>query len=313
MMHIRHFSLLAVALAASCAGGPAPKFDPDLEQQILQKRAQQEQLRERQEDFDKALIDIDKAIDSYASAKLHSEYQRSAQQADKIYTFLKSASTKHFNRLVRAADDASNNAYRAKAAGALGFSEKPEALDPLLNAINSDDATVATNAAFALGVLKDPRTPPAVLASTIENPELSPEERAGSANSMFQLQGALHDAAPAYAVWLRLLSEPPQELDPILAVIALRGLSRSRDAAHSEVATKFIAHPRPMVREMAAICLGYLGDRDTHEVLLTRLQPQETNPNVRLAARKALQALAGNIDRGYDVDQWRKVFQTRNG
>ena len=288
-------------------------MDPALEEASLRKRAEQQRLINLQENFDKVLLDLDKAMDSYATAMLNSDFQRAERRATGIYEFIGKAVAKHFDSLVHAADDTTKPLYRARAVGALGFSERPEALDPLLNAVRDSDPVVATNAAFALGILKDPRTPPSVLADRVEDASLSNRERLGSANSLFQLQGALHDPSGIYPVWQRVLGEPAGEVDPFLLVVALRGLSRSRDAQHAKLAEGFIAHPTPMVREMSAICLGYLGDRDSHVVLLTRLEPQENNPNVRLAARKALQALAGNIDRGYDVGQWRKVFQTRNG
>ena len=54
----------------------------------------------------------------------------------------------------------------------------------------------------------------------------------------------------------------------------------------------------------------YDPDQTDVEALIARLGPVETNANVRLAVRKALQALAGGIDRGYDVKEWRRVFET---
>ena len=41
----------------------------------------------------------------------------------------------------------------------------------------------------------------------------------------------------------------------------------------------------------------------------SRVRPSEAVPNVRLHARKALQALAGHVDYGYDVGAWRKAFE----
>ena len=65
------------------------------------------------------------------------------------------------------------------------------------------------------------------------------------------------------------------------------------------------------MRTATAIAIGRLGDLRGTEALYTLLGREEPNENVRLAARKALQALAGGEDRGYDVDEWRKVFDLR--
>lgn len=312
MTQIRLFSsLLACALAAGCASAPKGQMDPSIEEAIIKRRAQEEALRKRQEDFDKVIMDLDKSMDSYVEATVNSEFQRAERRAAGLDDYLRKTVAKQFDRLIRAADDPTNPNYRAKAVAALGFSGRQEALDPILNAIRDEDPVIVTAAAFALGVLKDPRTPPQVLVELVEDSGRSEEQRIGAAWSLFQVQGALHDAQPVYQVWMRLLSAPQGELPPWIAIQALRGLSRSREPANATYAEPYLTAPTPLVREMTCICLGYLGNRDSHVVLLTRIGPEETNPNVRLAARKALQALAGNIDRGYDVSEWRRVFRTK--
>mgnify|MGYP003503310244 CR=1 FL=1 len=62
------------------------------------------------------------------------------------------------------------------------------------------------------------------------------------------------------------------------------------------------------MRVAAAIAMGRMKSDSSIPVLLTLLGPGETNDNARLAARKALQTLAGGIDRQYDVAAWRKVL-----
>jgi hypothetical protein len=62
------------------------------------------------------------------------------------------------------------------------------------------------------------------------------------------------------------------------------------------------------VRINAAIALGRMNAQNQYEKLLELLSPAETVPNVRLAARKALQALAGGTDHGYEVELWRREF-----
>ena len=81
-----------------------------------------------------------------------------------------------------------------------------------------------------------------------------------------------------------------------------------RDPERTDVVVKFASQPKPKIREATAIALGRMKNQETYAVLLTLLGVAEPNQNVRLAARKGLQALAGNVDAGYDVDEWRKVF-----
>jgi HEAT repeat protein len=94
-------------------------------------------------------------------------------------------------------------------------------------------------------------------------------------------------------------------------VQALTGLGLLRNPEHLERVVRFLTHPEAMVRMSAAIALGRIGNPAAVEPLLTLLGSTEANENVRLAARKALQALAGDIDCGYDVAEWRKAFQRK--
>ena len=60
--------------------------------------------------------------------------------------------------------------------------------------------------------------------------------------------------------------------------------------------------------EAAALALGRMNAQKHWRDLLALMEPSESVQNVRLHARKALAALAGNKDYGYDLAAWRKVF-----
>ena len=82
MTQIRLFScLLACGLAAGCASAPKGQRDPAIEEAIIKRRAEQEALRKYQEDFDKVILDLDKAMDSYVEATVNSEFQRAERRA----------------------------------------------------------------------------------------------------------------------------------------------------------------------------------------------------------------------------------------
>lgn len=100
-----------------------------------------------------------------------------------------------------------------------------------------------------------------------------------------------------------MVPRDPEILTPVVRAV---GLFRNPD--HARFVEPLTRHRTPSVRMNAAIALGRMGNQASHKVLLKLIQPAETNPNVRLAARKALQALAGNIDAGYDVEMWKSLF-----
>lgn len=58
---------------------------------------------------------------------------------------------------------------RQISAAALGFSGNPEALGPLLAALDDDSADVVANALLGLSILADPETPRILLAAELEN------------------------------------------------------------------------------------------------------------------------------------------------
>ena len=127
--------------------------------------------------------------------------------------------------------------------------------------------------------------------------------------ALYQIQTSVVDTSDILEFWKTTLDRPIAQTDPGILVSAVRGMGLSRDPELAGHVEKYVSDPTPQVRMAAAIALGRMQNEATHESLLLLLGPGETNANVRLAARKALQALAGGTDRGYSVDQWRKVFE----
>jgi HEAT repeat protein len=204
-------------------------------------------------------------------------------------------------------DLAQNDWQRPIAIAALGFSDNPDALDPILNGL--DEPSTRSSAVFALSIRKDPRTPPRRLAAMIENDDVPSEIRANAAFALYEIQTAIIDQSPILAIWREMLEQPLGTYDPTILPSALRGLGLGHDPADADLIARYAVHPLPKIREATCIGLGELGDVSQYEVLLTLLDTSESNPNVRLAARVALKKLAGGEDRRYDVKQWRRVFE----
>ncbi|MEM7204779.1 MAG: HEAT repeat domain-containing protein [Planctomycetota bacterium] len=305
--HLFTALLLSCALLGSCAT-TRPEPDPEIERERQEKRDRTKALAEQMTRINAVLLNLDKAMDKYVEAVARGGYQRADEMARGLENYLRGTSTKHFEALVEVAVTDTDSVNRARAVGALGFSDRPEALDPLLNGLRSGHPAVVTNAAFGLGILSDARTPPQALGAIIENGALPQRTRIGAAWSLLRVQAAMHDPAEAVPIWQRLLVDPDANVDAWILVQALRGVGRSRVPANAAAVIPFLDHPTPLVRQAAAIASGYLGSVDAVDGLLARIGPEETNANVRLSSRKALKALAGGTDRGYDVMQWRRLF-----
>jgi HEAT repeat protein len=300
---------LAACLAAACASDPPPAADRALESAIRERHMTEQQAIERQKAFENVLLTLDKTLDKYAGSLMTDHFDRSRRVGDTLAKYLAEESRRNIGDLLRTAEDAEHPANRAIAVAALGFSQQPEALQPMLNALQSGDPTVENNALLGIGVLQDSRTPPEFLARIVEDGEKPMKTRITASWALMQIQGVVDDREAVLAVWSRLLKLPTNAIDPGIIVHAVRGIGLTREPAHAASIEPLVSHPTPLVRAAAAIALGRLGARASHTSLLALIGPAETNPNVRLCARKALQALAGNADRGYDVDQWRRVFE----
>lgn len=303
---------LFLLVMSACASAPQGETDQAIEDSMAERRANQAAIQRDQDRFEKILLNLDKSMDKYVESIVTSGIERVDRRTTGLESYIRETVDKHYASLLHAADDASIPGNQAIAVAALGFSDRPESLSPMVNAVHSADPTVSNNAVFGLSMLRDPRTPPHLIARIVEDRQADERSRIMAAWCLFRLQERLTDPKPVYDKWLEILSQP-ELTDPWILITSLRGISRSRNPEHAPFAEKLVSHPTPKVREAAAACLGYLGNRESHTALLTRISPAETNPNVRLAARKALQALAGNIDRGYDVREWQRVFETQSG
>ena len=156
--------LLAALPPLGCASSPALVPDPAIEEQSRRRAAEEAALLERQNALQTVLLNLDKALDKYLEALNRPVTQRGEQLTTGLEEYLRETVAKHFDGILVAAEDASDPLNQARAVGVLGFSGRPEALDPLLNALRSPQEAVVVNAANALAFLRDERTPPEALA-----------------------------------------------------------------------------------------------------------------------------------------------------
>jgi HEAT repeat protein len=298
-----------VTLLAACSTTSSGTFDPKLEEAARARQQEAAEAEARLATPERLITDLDKALHSYSQLRLSGASPRAESTAEKVEKFLTEQSTKHFDLLIRQANDASLPRNRAIAVAALGFSGRAEALDPLVNAAQEDDPEIVANAVFGLAMLSDRRTPPAVVVRVMRSEAFDESVRNGAGWTLLQLQQAVVDTSEIIRVWLDLLERPAGTQPAGVLVSAVRGLGLTRDASHAAAVARLAEDPTPMVRQAVAIAIARMGADDHVDTLLALLSPAETNENVRLAARKALQELAGGTDRKYDVEEWKRVFE----
>ncbi|HEB54203.1 MAG TPA: HEAT repeat domain-containing protein [bacterium] len=318
--------LILTALAAACSSSPNVRTEPAIEQeQIAKKRAEQDRKRR---DFQAVLIKLDQAMQSYAEALANRGEPRADAAVERIGKFLRDTVNgaearpvgtdvkpqdyqpkEVFDRLRALATDDGNPRFRGIALAALGFSGRREVMNTLASAAMGDDVGLVDKAVFGLAILQAPDTPPGVLLSVIEREDFPHESRAQAAWALQQIQKATPNQDDIAAIWRRLLSGDTSRLPDGVLVQAVRGLGRTGDERHADLVVPLLRHPVPFVRMASAIALGRMNAQKAWPQLLELLKPRETVQNVRLHARKALAALAGDRDYGYDVAAWQKVFE----
>lgn len=316
------YLLLTVLIGCSSSPTtPEREMDPELEQAFREQRQDELERLARQGQFTSILLNLDKMIDSYVYVANEGGEGGLDDRQEKIADFLTQQvdgrfnsqtgqwTSGHYDELVQAASNATYPGNQSIALAALGFSSRPDTLSVLLNGVESEDFNVSNSAVLALAIFKNERTPPVVLMRCIDQLERPMSMRSNAAWALYQIQTAIVDPSEIVEYWKTVLDRPIQDTDPGVLVSAVRGMGLSRDAELASYVEKYVSTPTPQVRMAAAIALGRMQNQESYETLLALLGPAETNPNVRLAARKALQALAGGVDRGYSVEQWRKVFE----
>ena len=126
--------------------------------------------------------------------------------------------------------------------------------------------------------------------------------------ALYRVQTVSTDPSAIVACWRRFLSTERERMPAGVLVTAVRGLGLAAADANADLVAPMLKHPVPPLRMAAALALGRMNAQEHWRDLLQLLEPAESVQNVRLHARKALMALAGNKDYGYDLVAWRKVF-----
>jgi len=193
---------------------------------------------------------------------------------------------------------------RAIAAVALGFSDDPAVLSPLLAALSDPSTEVVHNALLGIGILERPETPLGqVLATLLEDPD--PHVRSNAAYAVLRVTSAGGDPTGVAAVCRTALADPEAgvraQAAGVLGVLA--------DTESIEALGVLVLDTVPLVSAAAARSLAQIGlDEPTEKGacarhLVTGLDRlRGTQRDVVVAE---LTRLAGE-SRGLDADAWRE-------
>lgn len=311
----RSTPFLLALVAAAC--GSAPKLPPGTyDPALVQSQKDLAAMDAHQKDFNNVLLQLDTALDSYVRALSNKGVQTFDAERERLDKFLRQTVSgdppgSNTRRLMALASDGSDRIHQGIALAALGFAEQPGVMPIILAGAQLKDPFLVDRAILGLAVLADPQTPPGIIAAAIDDPDHPEQGRILAAWTLFELQPNNLRGNEIIEVWKRILNGPATE-HPLIVATAVRGLGLTRDAKYADLVVRQLANPTARVRMNAAIALGRMNAQSHYSELIALLGPAETVGNVRLHARKALQALSGGADRGYDEAQWRRLFE-RNG
>lgn len=316
-------ALLPLACACSTTSDPAVgTADPNQ----VQTEKDANKLEQKRRDFRRVLVRLDQGMDSYVTAMANRGDPRADHQIERITKLLqdtvldmkardgKNRAIDHepganYRALQALAKDGSLPDQQAIALAALGFSGDMKMMPIILQGAQLSDPFLVDRAVLGLAVLKCPETPTGVLTAIVENPKHPEDGRAQAAWAIYQIQTVTADQSEIAKIWRRFLGSEQHKLPPSVISTAIRGLGLTGDTAHVDAVLPLLKHPTPRLRMASAVALGRMNAQKHWRDLLELLKPQESNPNVRLSARKALARLAGDRDYTYDVAAWQKVFE----
>ncbi|GDY03365.1 hypothetical protein LBMAG49_26940 [Planctomycetota bacterium] len=309
----------ALIILTACTA--APQVPSEVPPPIADKKQEELRLIEADKvrlEFPRILLQIDHALESYTHALADNGKSRSDLEVAKLDKLLRqyvngerdqSGNVRQPNkqRFMTMATDGSDTINQGIALTALGFAEGSDVMPVILQGAQLSDQDLVDRAVLGLTILKDPRTPPGVVIRVMEDPKHNEDGRLQAAWALTVLQEQSYHEDEILVTWRRTLTNS-STVHPLVLVSALRGIGLTRKATDAAAVVPFLKHPVPKVRVAAAVALGRMNAQDNWQDLLELIGPSETVLNVRLAARKSLQALAGGDDRGYDQSLWRRQF-----
>jgi hypothetical protein len=319
----RSLAVFALLGLAACSTSPSVSGPVPAPERAEEERQNTAAAHERT-DMPHVLLTLDQAMESYARLLDSHGVPRADIELQRIERLLRELVNgvpslrngkqdgdlvgNKVDALMALAADSSDKTHQGIALAALGFAERSDVMPVILQGAQLSDPQLVDRAIFGLAAKHDPRTPIGVIVRVIDDKDHPEDGRLQAAWALFVLQDNGAPADEIVPVWRRILTAKKGEYHPLIIATAVRGLGITRKPDDADLVASFVQDPTPRVRMTAAVALGRMNAQAHWKVLLDLIGPGENVPSVRLAGRKALQALAGGADRQYDQAAWRMEF-----
>ncbi len=302
-MHPPRIALATLALILLAAGCSAPPRPPESGPAVQAEPRPPEPavpVAEDPNERTRRLLRLEQACDQWNEAQLHQEYARMESLANLLEDFTR----QHFEAIVSDLRHGSPR-YRKMMAAALGFSHRPEAVPPLLEALRDPYYEVVLHSLLSIYHLTEPSGPrpvsargdppapividPEALVPYLQHPK--GEVRSNAALALSRIVGPGTSKSVLLAL-INVLAD--SEASTRNHAVAALGSLRDKEALPHLVKT--LEDPVELVRLRSALALGRIGDPSSAPYLIEVLTRAEEAVDVRKAAAKALGTLLGEED-----------------
>jgi hypothetical protein len=202
-----------------------------------------------------------------------------------------------FPELRRELEISNNVRNREILAAAIGFLKEPEALNPLLSALNDPVPEVRGKVLLGLSRLVDKNTPVEMVAAHLSS-DCSEVEKVNAALALYKLAMGGVDMSRALPEIRRELSNA----NPAVRVQCAAALGEVRDKESIPKLTSMLHDERQLAAAAAANALGKIGDLKTSDALIEALSAKDFA--VRDEARAALKRMNEGADLGAEPGPW---------
>jgi HEAT repeat protein len=249
------------------------------------------------------LTEFDASLRAWSRLKLTARTQRELRTMRLLERDMGQRSRKRFEELSAQLESGAEK-NRAVAAVALGFSDDPRALSPLMRALSDPSNEVVGNALLGLGVLGHDDTPLAQICHLLRDSN-DPWTRN---NAAFALQGVVTNGARGEDVF-RACREALSDQEPGVRTQAATVLGILADSEAIPPLGDLLYDDVRLVSAAASTSLGRLGLTNPHDkgkvarLLVDALD--RVKPSKRERIRYDLEQLAG-ANLGDRIDEWRE-------
>ncbi|MCB9913824.1 MAG: HEAT repeat domain-containing protein [Planctomycetes bacterium] len=291
-------ALLALLLAPGCASTDDSQLE---EVDVFQPLGPDSRL---DDSIGKYLADLSTSMNAWMNKTMDAATQQERSKHALLETSIRERVRKRKSEILTQLETGPTR-NRVIAATALGFSNDPTMLSPLLACLDDPDELVVSNALTGLAVLGLPETPLGRVAELMRYAE-DPKTRWSAANCARTLIEAGADGLPVLTSARAGLAEVAE---PMVRTQCLLILARLEDAESIDAMSQLLYDDTPLVGVAAARSLAYLGRHvdkakgDVARALFAALA--EGDREQRIVAHRGLVELSGR-DYKLDVEEWRE-------